>query len=440
MTNEQHRNGNVAPTYGRGSNYGKVRWHSDDAISAAIDHVSRTWPYYLSALTRLRIVPDRNVATMGTSEHWVTHYNPATVAGWTTAETGAVLVHELEHLLRRHHERCGERDPQRWNIAGDAEINQRLTGLPSGAVTPESLGMPRGQTAERYYGATDEQPQPQGGAGDPGQPGDGSGQPGAGQPGQGQPQCGSAAGGGTQPHEQADAANPGRGADADEAAAAEREAAEGILGHRPGIGTDPGDERREWAERTIGIDRSAWYRALSAAVGHVMAPHGAPTRYQWPGRREMRDMGGAMVPRWTGTRPRCAVVIDTSGSVTPFDLEMAVAATHYLVRMADVTVYSCTTEAKRLGSRVPDGLRGGGGTDMGAGIAMAAADGAKAVVVITDMMTPWPAEAPAGVAVIVGANPQASNYGYTDPGRYPDWLTVLPVIAAGSAEHDGEDY
>jgi predicted metal-dependent peptidase len=96
-----------------------------------------THPYYASALQRLRITADANVPTMATSSAWVTHYNPETVKGWTTSETAAVLVHELEHLLRRHSDRCGDRDHKGWNIAADAEINQRI------GRSPGWRGLPR---------------------------------------------------------------------------------------------------------------------------------------------------------------------------------------------------------------------------------------------------------------------------------------------------------
>lgn len=418
--------------------------HPDPLIQEAIEETWRAHPYYATAIDRLRIIADDSVPTMATSADWVTHYNRKTLREWTVKERATVLVHELEHLLRDHHGRCGDRDPGQWNRAGDAEINQRLTNLPKGAILPETFGMPRGRVAEVYYGAMQQQqPDPQQGEGQgegQGQgegSGSGSGAEGEGQgegaPGHGQPaQCGSAAGGPRQPHEARDAQQPGRGAQQGEAEAARKEAAQQILaGNAPG--TEAGSELRDWAEVQLGIDRSRWYAALAGAVGHVMAPHGAPVRWNWPGRRDPRDMGGAMVPRWTGNRPSCAVVIDTSSSVTPFDLEMAVAAGHYIARVADVTFYTCDTQAQSLGSRLPDRLRGGGGTDLRVGIAMAIAEGAKAVVVITDCYTPWPSE-PTSVPVIIGANPQAEPVLAQPPGvgySPPDWMTVLPVVADG---------
>lgn len=379
--------------------------HDDPRIDAAIQETWITHPYYSAAIGRLRIVADRAVPTMATSKYWVTHYNPDTLDEWTVQETAAVLVHELEHLLRDHDGRCRDRDPKGWNIAADAEINQRLAGLPSNAVYPETLGMPRGMTAEVYYGAS-------GQGGKSGASGKGSGD-GAGQ-------CGSSAGGPVQPHEAGDAARPGPGA-VDRGKAARQEAASQIM---YGAGTADAADLRDWAERELGIDRASWYSALASAVGHVMAPYGAPTRWKWPGRRDMRDVGGAMLPRWTGERPSCAVVIDTSSSISPMDLDMAKAAGHYIGRMADVVYYGCNTYPTRYGATLPDRIRGGGGTDMRAGIEIAIAEGARAVVVITDCETPWPQE-PGRVPVIIGANPSSRWHVRT----VPDWMTVLPIMA-----------
>lgn len=391
-----------------------VNFHSDPLIEEAILRARQTHPYYAGAISKLRIVADESIPTMATSAAWVTHYNSTTIAEWTIDERAAVLVHELEHLLRDHSGRMGERDPKGWNIAGDAEINQRMTGLPEGAIYPETLGMPRGMAAETYYAASGQgkpqQPQPGdgSGAGQPGQPGSGHGDA----------QCGSAAGGPTQAHESKDAAKPGSGA-RDGGQEARQEAAEQILGGRQ-AGSGISEELRDWAMGELGIDRSAWYHALASAVGRTLAPHGAPTRYKWPGRRDSRDIGGAMVPRWVSERPSCAVVIDTSGSITPFDLDMAKAAGHFIGRMADTVYYGCNTAVTEYGRTMPETIRGGGGTDLTVGIARAIADGAKAVVVITDCETPWPYYE-LNVPIIVGAVPSANVHGV------PEWMTLLPI-------------
>lgn len=403
------------------------RYHDDPLIDAAIRETHVTHSYYASAIGSLRIVADPNVPTMATSAQWVTHYNPTTLRSWTAAERAAVLVHELEHLLRDHAGRCGHRDHAKWNVAADAEINQRLANLPDGAVYPETLGMPRGSSAETYYGAASKpEPEPDAGEGDGS--GEGSGQPGPGQsgkPGDG-PDCGSAAGGDPRPWESGDKQRPGAGSQ--DPASVAKQAAEQILGY-PYPGTEEGTDLRAWAEAQIGIDRNAWMSALAGILGRSVAQHGAPTRWQWPGRRDPRDLGGAMVPRWTGERPRVAVVIDVSSSITPADLDIARVAAAFLNRHADATFYTCNTRARLIGKVLPESLMGSGGTALRVGIDAAIADGHKAVVVVTDCGTSWGDTDP-GIPVIIGANIGARGIlaaGPTNPYYPPAWATVVPI-------------
>lgn len=63
--------------------------------------------------------------------------------GLTDQELEAVLIHEVFHLIRLHHERVGEKDAYIWNIAADMLINNdikdmrignRIMKLPDGGV------------------------------------------------------------------------------------------------------------------------------------------------------------------------------------------------------------------------------------------------------------------------------------------------------------------
>ena len=74
---------------------------------------------------------------------------------------------------------------------------------------------------------------------------------------------------------------------------------------------------------------------------------------------------------------------------------------------ANVRVLACDAQVhsvKRVSRASQVELLGGGGTDMGAGIAQALALRPRPtiIVVLTDGFTPWPAEAPRGVKVVVG--------------------------------------
>jgi predicted metal-dependent peptidase len=85
-------------------------------------------------------------------------------------------------------------------------------------------------------------------------------------------------------------------------------------------------------------------------------------------------------------------------------------------------------EAQSVRSLATITLQGGGGTDMGAGLAAAAKLRPRPdlVVVLTDGFTPWPAAAPDGIRVIVGL--------MSPGGRTPAWAKTVLVgdAAAGS--------
>jgi predicted metal-dependent peptidase len=83
--------------------------------------------------------------------HVVLEYNPAYLAALSPDEQAAVLEHELRHILHRHEERRGERDPWRWNVACDMAINSHITGLPAAALQPPAHLW--GKRAEDIYEA-----------------------------------------------------------------------------------------------------------------------------------------------------------------------------------------------------------------------------------------------------------------------------------------------
>lgn len=65
-------------------------------------------------------------------------FNAAVLGGHSPREILGVLLHELEHVARRHLARRGDRDPFLWNVATDAVINAQLQvegiPLPEGAI------------------------------------------------------------------------------------------------------------------------------------------------------------------------------------------------------------------------------------------------------------------------------------------------------------------
>lgn len=280
---------------------------------------------------------------------------------------------------------------------------------------PDKYGMPNGLTAEVMErlmpdDAEDDKSQDGDGESAEGEPGDGSGKPG-----DGPSKCGSSAGGPAGDYESAEGAPQGM---SEAQAEATRRTVAGTA-----AGTADADDVRTWAEAELHIDRSAWMSALATAISGSVAAVSAPDGWVWPMRRDMSDMGGAMLPRYTGHQPKCAVIIDTSGSITDNDIDMAVTAGQFIAQVAEVTFWGCNTRAECYGASIPDGLRGGGGTDLRVGIDAAIADGSMLVVVITDTYTPWHDRAPAA-DIIIGGGLAAPAAGAA---RVPDYATYLPM-------------
>jgi hypothetical protein len=140
-------------------------------------------------------------------------------------------------------------------------------------------------------------------------------------------------------------------------------------------------------------------------------------------------------------KPRVACVVDTSGSISDRELTQALAEVRAVLEALriPVTIIPCDAvpyEAIRVfhGSdwlKVRQGLRGGGGTDMVAGLnaALELKPKPEAVIVLTDGHTPFPSVRPKDTAVIWAI----WRYGDREPPKppMPPWrardVVVVPI-------------
>ena len=134
----------------------------DDAFRIARLAAAQAMPYFSHALFAMQPVALPGLDTFAVDRNWRLYMDPALLAGpgaWHPGVAGAVLLHEVGHLLRDHAGRAESLpvpvNHLAWNLAGDAEINDDLlaagTGLPTGVVTPASLGFADQGLAEAYY-------------------------------------------------------------------------------------------------------------------------------------------------------------------------------------------------------------------------------------------------------------------------------------------------
>jgi predicted metal-dependent peptidase len=379
------------------------------------------FPYLASGIFGTQVVAAPGSDTVAVDESWRLHADPAVASGWSPAEFGSVLVHHVCHLLRAHADRAralGIRpeDAAGWTRAADAEINDDLIPagleLPGEPVLPGHLGADPGGLAEQYFRAAAE-----GGPGwdiDCGSGADGCPRPGDGPPGDpGGPGQDAVAG---LPNWQADLL---RRLVASECTRYGREA-----------GTVPAGLMR-WARETL-TPAVNWRALLAAELRRAIADRAGAADYSYrrPSRRAAAA-GDVVLPALRRPVPEVAVVCDTSGSMTDDLLAAALAEVEGLLRSLgmsrQVRVLACdaaAAPAQRVSAARQVELVGGGGTDMGAGIAAAYALRPRPAitVVLTDGYTPWPDRAPKGMRVIVALLGDASR-------DAPAWARAVRVPA-----------
>ncbi len=389
-----------------------------DGLAAARLWAARNFPYLAAGLFGAQVRAAPGTGTVSVDQRWRMQADPDLVAGWTPAQLGSVLVHHVCHLLREHAERAvaaaaSSADRPVWVRAADAEINDDLIpaglDLPGSPVVPGDFGAPGGRLAEEYFRVLRDRPVPQAGAGS--RPA-------------GWLDCGGGADG-----RPCDGGQPG-GLDQRQAGLLRRQVAQDVARYGREPGAVPAGLLR-WAGEVLS-PRVDWRRVLAAELRRAVAAAAGAADYSY--RRPSRRSGavpGVVLPSLRRPVPELAVVCDTSGSMSQELLAAALAEVGGLARglglRHQLRVLACDAAAGPA-QRVPAArqvtLAGGGGTDMGAGIAAAAALRPRPAVcvVLTDGYTPWPAEAPKGMRVVAGLLGDRAPEG-------PGWARSVRVTA-----------
>ena len=378
-----------------------------EKLQAARVWAVRQQPYLAIALHSLQVRWVKDYGTFGVDQWWRMYVDPARVDEWDVPEIGAVLLHEVWHLLRDHHARAeaaGVADEQRlqWNRAADAEINDDLVAagmpLPGDPVLPKHFGKPTGLLAEEYYAARPRSTTPC--------------------------DCGSGADGAPREHEDGPPSAEAPGLTPTQADMVRVTCAREIDEAARTRGDVPAGWRR-WAEGQL-TAKVDWRTVLASYVRRAMASASGAVDYSWS-RPSRRTAPGVLLPALRRPVPTIAVVVDTSASVDDVMLSQALAEIDGALssagaRRGDVTVLACDA-AVHARQRVRSGtgvrLPGGGGTDMRVGIAAALALRPRpdAVLVLTDGDTPWPQEQPR-VPLVVGLLRETST-------PVPEWARAV---------------
>ncbi len=404
-------------------------------VMAARVIAQQRWPYVAGLLFTLRLVevPHEELPTMAVDDGWRMYYSPVFVMGEKPEALATVLLHEALHCLHGHSSRFSalSQPPHLhplWNYAGDAAINAVLdeSEMPWPTVTPvryqdlTQYGVTSEQTTEGAYFALldyrDQHPEELTEAAD----------------------CGSVVGGSSREYELAPTDPDAPRVRADQQASVRDRVAHDILEHSRNRGDVPGDIQR-WAESIL-QPKVDWREALAGQVRRRLSMVAGRRDYVYtrPSRRQeaIRLSGSNVVlpAMRQPALPRVACVVDTSGSLSNRQLRDFASELVGIARASGVStglsVIPCDsiaypTQMVRTREDVERlSFPGGGGTDMGVGIAAAAEvrPTVHVIVVFTDGYTPWPEEMPRGVDSVIVL--------LTDPLRetsVPAWAQVITM-------------
>jgi predicted metal-dependent peptidase len=367
----------------------------EHALRLARALAAEALPFFAPVLFNTRIVLVENLPHLaGIDEGMRVYFNPQGVAdilaqkeqSEAIAQLAWLWSHEVSHAIRDHGSRCRERQsqPLRWNVCADLEINDAswpglLPPRTLRPLFPETFGLPRGKTAEYYdsrlpVNTVSQEATPEEGSGVDGSPHWWE----------------------LPPEDESCPAVPPL-----EQEAIRRRVAEGV---RKTLGHGAGNWVR-WAEGVLN-PRIDWRIQLSRLVRRsIVAAVGGRLDYCYrrPHRRSYHYRP-VIRPSLTGNlEVRLACVVDTSGSMSPADLARALAEVRGVLESlrCPIHVLPCDEvprEAIRLFTQsdtlrlLHDGMVGGGGTNMVAGIeaALELRPLPDMVLVLTDGFTPWP--------------------------------------------------
>jgi predicted metal-dependent peptidase len=386
--------------------------------------LARLWainrhPYLAAAIFASPVVPAPGLGKVAIDESWRLYVDPDVVSQWSIEILGSLLVHHAGHLIRDHagrarHLGVNRHASKNWALAADAEINDDLVGtglrLPDDRVVPQELGWAPGRLAEEYFHTKHLET--------------GS-----------EPDCGSGSDG--QVREWDLAADQGSGMPPGERHLLRCQVAADVLRYmREGRGRLSAGWKR-WAENQLdpAVD---WRRVLAAEIrkGVSTVTGRVDYTYRRPSRRA-HATPGVVLPALERPVPEIAIVVDTSGSMSEEQLARLLAEIDGVLKgvgmaRGQVRVLSVDAAVKgvqRVSSAAAVDLRGGGGTDMGAGLAAVSRlrPRPSVVVVLTDGLTPWPEQAPKGCQVVVCMVTSAQQGRGGRPWAAPPWARVVHV-------------
>lgn len=135
-------------------------------------HLLLDFPFFGELALRLNLVERADIPTMAVDGRNI-FYNPEFVSKISDSLTKAIVAHEVMHCVFDHIGRRADRNPKKWNVAGDYAINQMLTDAGfnfegTGLLDKKYAGMTTDQIYALLDDSTGSDDAP--GAGEPGGP------------------------------------------------------------------------------------------------------------------------------------------------------------------------------------------------------------------------------------------------------------------------------
>lgn len=397
-------------------------------------------PYLASYIYAMKEHEKPGIQTMSVDQHGNMYWDPKFVASISKQVGSYCVVHEVLHLIFKHHERAiamlGSKPSKQQqlvsNIAADLVIEQALSMMrhlrPEGAIhlnqfVPQldmTLDFPPDLRYEEYYRLIMErlkgdeqeqegqQPQSSPQQGDDDGDGQGDSQPQQDSQPSGKP-CspesgGSCADGQPRPYEEP---SDGEWEAFGEDIAAEM-AEKAIEQYEKSKGDVPGVIKRAISSKLRPVV-DPWSQLRSAVATSVAAPVGGrESTYRRVSRKQHPDMMRLRGSYYT--QPSAVVVLDTSGSMCNGDdqakaLSCIAAGLRKLARFKVICGDTRIASRKDVASIKQIDWAGGGGTDMAAILERVdKEDRPDSIVLVTDCETGWPARATRARVVVACTN------------------------------------
>ncbi len=116
----------------------------EQMLSLSMMQMQAVKPFFFAALKVIPRIETSELPTMAVSLDKM-YFNPEFVVKLAISELNFVTLHEISHIMMKHHTRCGTRDTELWNIATDLYINKAICdefGIVPGGKVAKINGTP----------------------------------------------------------------------------------------------------------------------------------------------------------------------------------------------------------------------------------------------------------------------------------------------------------